>query len=134
VLQDLLGHGVFIATLLVIGLLLLAPSSGVVPPWVMQTIIGLSLVQLVAWYALQLWLMRWYAERDRYDWALRLLFVPELLYSNFLTLALLGSYIFLGFNTAARLLTESGWGRTGDVLRAGFKALGYSGGWGTRNR
>lgn len=136
VLQDIIGHGVFISTLVVIGLLLLTQGSGPVPPLFVQVVVGLSLLQLGAWYGLQVWLMRWYPERDAYDWALRLTLIPELLYSNFLTVALVGSYVFLGFSTLTRRFVARGGtaARAVAAVSAGFKMIGYSGGWGTRNR
>lgn len=79
--------------------------------------------------------MRWYKEKDAWDWLLRASLIPELLYSNIMTLVLLGSYAFVGFSLLVRRLRT--WGRAGQGLaRAGdklFATLGYSGEWGTRS-
>jgi cellulose synthase/poly-beta-1,6-N-acetylglucosamine synthase-like glycosyltransferase len=135
IIQDVLGHGVFIATLVVLLFLLLAPGSGSFPPWVAIVIISLSCVQLISWYALQLWLMRWYKEKDAWDWLLRASLIPELLFSNIMTLVLLGSYAYVGFNALARRLSTGG--RVGRglvwVVNEGFRIAGYSGRWGTRS-
>ena len=134
VLQDVLGHGVFIATLSVVVLLLLFSGGSPVPWWFSAIIISLSCVQLISWYGFQLYLMRWYKEKDAWDWLLRASVVPELLYSNIMTLVLLGSYAFVGFAWLARHSAAwgSGWDRVVKVVYEGFRILGYSGQWGTR--
>lgn len=134
VIQDVLGHVAFILTLGVIVILLTVDGGGTVPSMVVKVIVALSLLQLAAWFGYQLWLMRWYKEKDGWDWALRLTLIPELLFSSIMTLVLLGSYLFLGFTALARVLSRQG--RLGErVVRAGsrlFAKLGYSSKWGTR--
>ena len=134
VLQDVLGHGVFIATLSVVVLLLLFSGGSPVPWWFSAIIISLSCVQLISWYGFQLYLMRWYKEKDAWDWLLRASVVPQLLYSNIMTLVLLGSYAFIGFTWLARHSAAwgSGWDRVAKVVYEGFRIVGYSGQWGTR--
>ncbi|OGG79687.1 hypothetical protein A3A39_01820 [Candidatus Kaiserbacteria bacterium RIFCSPLOWO2_01_FULL_54_13] len=139
VLQDLIGHGVFWATVCMIDLLILSivfKGSVTVPRYIPGLIIMLSLLQLVVWYGFQLWLMRLYKEKDVYDWLIRVSLFPEFIYSNMLTFVLIGSYFFLFFNTltsriskrsslALRWLSALG----GDL----FRACGYTKSWGTRN-
>src|SRR3989344_3524029 len=134
VLQDVLGHGVFIATLSVVVLLLLFSGGSPVPWWFSAIIISLSCVQLISWYGFQLYLMRWYKEKDAWDWLLRASVVLELLSSNIMTLVLLGSYAFIGFTWLARHSAAwgSGWDRVAKVVYEGFRIVGYSGQWGTR--
>lgn len=135
VLQDVLGHGVFIATLAVLALLFLSSADSMVPWWFSAIIISLSCVQLISWYGLQLYLMRWYREKDAWDWLLRASLIPELLYSNIMTLVLLGSYAFVCFDRLARY--SMNWGSVGAgitrAVYAAFRAIGYSGHWGTRS-
>lgn len=133
VLQDVLGHVVFIATLALIGALLVTDGGGV-PSTVLSVLIGLSVLQFLSWYALQLWLMRWYAQKDAWDWLLRVSLVPELLFSSIMTVVLLGSYAFIVFSAAARGLAKYG-GVAARAAAAGmalFGWFGYSGRWGTR--
>lgn len=135
VLQDILGHITFIATLALIATLLVVDGGGV-PSAVLRVLIGLSVLQFVSWYAMQIWLMRWYPEKDAWDWLLRVSIVPELLFSSIMTLVLLGSYAFIGFSVATRTLAEAGQGgimaRAVAMVAALFAKLGYSGAWGTR--
>ncbi len=133
VLQDILGHVMFVATLAMLMVLMLVDGGGA-PSLLLQVLIVLSVAQFISWYALQLWLMRWYKEKDAWDWLLRVSIVPELLFSSIMTVVLLGSYAYMGFALLAR-----GLGRLGSVgvgiAKLGitlFAKLGYSGGWGTR--
>ena len=139
VFQDIVGHAVFLSTLFLIFVLLFSKGAVSVPQQISQWIIALSLIQLGAWYAFQLWLMRSYEERDWQDWVLRASLVPEFIYGYAMTFALVGSYFFLAFNMLARALPA---GRQGTGARASrtaafgrkiFLTLGYTEKrWGTR--
>lgn len=136
VFQDILGHVVFLATVGLILLLLFSAGGGVVPLYITQWIIGLSLLQLGVWYAFQLWLMRFYRERDALDWLIRASLIPEFIYSYVMTFALVGSYLFLAFNALKGLPMRRG-GRVAQAIgRAGtrfFRIFGYTERrWGTR--
>ncbi|MBI2612874.1 glycosyltransferase [Candidatus Kaiserbacteria bacterium] len=132
VFQDILGHTLFVSMLLMIGILLFLRGEGDVPPYVADIVITLSLLQLGITYTFQLWLMRFYKEKDAWDWLIRLLLVPEFLYSYLMTVALVGSYFFHSFN----VLKQSMRLRPTFLVRAGvriFRACGYTEGhWGTR--
>ena len=133
VLQDILGHIMFVATLLTLVILMLIDGGGA-PSLLLKVLIALSVAQFISWYALQLWLMRWYKEKDVWDWVLRITIVPELLFSSIMTVVLLGSYAYMGFAFVARGLSK--WGGVGvHIAKLGitlFAKIGYSGGWGTR--
>jgi cellulose synthase/poly-beta-1,6-N-acetylglucosamine synthase-like glycosyltransferase len=137
--QDLIGHATFWATLCAIDLLLLRSvfsEGGGVSPLIAYLIIGLSLLQFAIWYVFQLWLMRVYREKDAYDWMLRASAVPEFLYTNVLTLVLVGSYLFLFFKILTRRTAKAGSVLGRHVVRAGesvFYACGYTESWGTRS-
>lgn len=136
VFQDLLGHGVFIAMLFVVGILFLSHSSEYVPPFIAQWVIALSFLQLLIWYSFQLWLMRFYREKDIYDWIIRATLLPEFVYSYVMTFALLGSYLFHSFIVIKRIATRMG-GSLAERLFGGstefFRACGYAErNWGTR--
>jgi cellulose synthase/poly-beta-1,6-N-acetylglucosamine synthase-like glycosyltransferase len=133
VLQDILGHIMFISTLALIAALLVAGGGGV-PSAVLRVLLGLSVLQFASWYALQVWLMRWYPEKDAWDWLLRVSLVPELLFSGIMTLVLLGSYAFIIFSGVTRTLAGQGGmaSRAVALVTALFAKLGYSEAWGTR--
>ncbi|MCC7500507.1 glycosyltransferase family 2 protein [Candidatus Nomurabacteria bacterium] len=128
VIQDVIGHGVFIATLATIGLLLLIKSSGA-PSLLVHAIVALSLGQLLLWYGFQLWLMRLYPERDWKDWFLRVSVLPELIYSNIMTIALIGSYLFTLYSSVKAFVPV----RMAHAVNVVFRAVGYEAQWGTRN-
>ena len=138
VLQDLLGHGVFFSTILMVDLLILLTlfgNGGFTHPQLAYWIIGLSFLQVAVWYVFQLWLMRFYREKDIYDWIIRAILVPEFVYSNVLTLVVVGSYLFFIFTTLTHTVTQ----RSGSALqslvtrcRTMFLLIGYTDGWGTR--
>ncbi|PIR83993.1 hypothetical protein COU18_01125 [Candidatus Kaiserbacteria bacterium CG10_big_fil_rev_8_21_14_0_10_51_14] len=134
--QDVLGHLVFLSAIGMILLLYFTNGNGLVPGALMQWIIGLSLLQLGIWYVFQIWLMRLYKEKDGLDWFLRLTLIPEFIYSNVMTLALVGSYIFFSFNVFRNIiLSRAGFlgslfSRIGDRF---FRLCGYmEHRWGTR--
>ena len=135
VLQDLIGHGVFFATVLAIDLLILFKGSGQVSPLSAEWVIGLSLLQFALWYTFQLWLMQLYEERDWRDWALRVSILPEFIYSNLLTVVQIGGYLFLFFNILKRASLKRGKLSSGwfvSLVTRLFRACGYTESWGTR--
>lgn len=136
VIQDLVGHAIFLLTVMMVLLLVFSNGFGSVPSYITSLIIGISLAQLAMWYLYQVWLMSLYREKDAYDWFLRLTLLPELLYSYVMTAALIGSYSFFVFNflkheLAPRLgATGLLFGEWGDRI---FVAGGYSDNkWGTK--
>jgi len=138
VIQDLIGHATFWATIIMLDILivgsLLGAGSGVSPE-IPYAIIALSVFQLAIWYVFQLWLMGLYKDKDAYDWLIRASLVPEFIYANVLTLVLVGSYFFLFFNILTRSVTRRSSLLTRNIVaggRAFFRACGYSKGWGTR--
>lgn len=137
VFQDLIGHFVFIATLGMVFALFFLKGNGQVPAALAHWIIALSFIQLGIWYAFQMWIMRLYKEKDRYDWIIRAALVPEFLYSYAMTLALIGSYIFHSFNTITRIADEKGSVYTRGIvalMRSAFRVIGYTErSWNTRH-
>lgn len=138
VLQDLIGHGMFWATVITIDILvigLMLKSGGGMSPEIPYWIIALSFMQFAIWYVFQLWMMRMYREKDAYDWLIRATLLPEFIYANVLTFVLVGSYCFLFFNTLSRRARQRGTAGVqrfvGSVSRA-FRVFGYAEGWGTR--
>ncbi len=134
ILQDLIGHTTFttLLSLIIISLVFYQPES-MQSVWV-QVIVFLSLLQFLFSYVFGLVTMFFYEDRDKKDWILRLTILPELLYSNVITMVLLGCYIYLLYNVAVRYLI-----RPFTVLHRpyqaglkGFARVGYVEHWGTR--
>src|SRR3989344_8369191 len=138
VFQDILGHTVFLSTLLMVAVLYFSQGSGIVPPLIAELIIALSLMQLFIWYSFQLWLMRGYAERDALDWLIRATLVPELAYGYLTTFALLGSYFFHLFSSLKRLVEKGGGSMMRTLFEWGsdvFRVCGYAErSWGNRRK
>ena len=138
VLQDLIGHSMFWATVIMMNVLLIGimlKSGGGVSPQIPYWIIALSFVQLTIWYVFQLWLMRMYREKDAYDWLIRASLIPEFVYANVLTFVLVGSYCFLFFNTLTRTVKRRGSAARRQLvgsLNTLFRVCGYTESWGTR--
>jgi len=138
VMQDLIGHGTFWATIFTIDILIFSILFGggsSISPKIPYWIIALSLFQFGVWYVFQLWLMGLYKEKDAIDWLIRVSIIPEFIYANTLTLVLVGSYFFLFFNTLACSVTNrssrAAW-RIVERGEAAFRAFGYTKSWGTR--
>jgi poly-beta-1,6-N-acetyl-D-glucosamine synthase len=137
VIQDLIGHFIFLTMFALIMLSLILAGNDRIPVFYVNTIVILSLFEFVIWYGFQLWLMRYYAERDYKDWLIRLTIIPEFIYANFLTLVLLGSYAFFFFNWVTDKLEldkELNFGgfKLAEFCREIFTKFGYSKSWGTR--
>ncbi len=134
VLQDVMGHILFLSTLAMIVFLLVAPGNGNVSMEMIRLIVVLSMAQLLVWYVFQLWLMHLYKEKDRYDWLLKLSILPEFIYSNILTLVFIGSYLFLLFTAVAHALVRrhAAAGRLIRPLARAFSACGYTKNWASR--
>ncbi|RJQ35613.1 glycosyltransferase family 2 protein [Candidatus Parcubacteria bacterium] len=138
VMQDLIGHGMFWMTIILLDVLIMSSifgRGGSLSPEIPYAIIALSVFQLIVWYVFQLWLMRLYKDKDAYDWLLRLALVPEFLYTNVLTVILIGSYLFLFFNAVTRSVTRRSHAFARSAVAFGqalFRACGYTKSWGTR--
>ncbi len=130
IIQDIIGHVMFVGTLFLIIVSYMFAERGVMSHVIFQCIIALSLAQVILWYSFQLWLMKFYADKDRIDWLLRISLVPEFIYANLLTLVLLGSYLFWLFNVVSVSIPDTSFMRG---LRKMFLKVGYTKGWGTRS-
>lgn len=140
VLQDLIGHAMFWATVVAINILIVSivlKSGTGVSPRIPYWIIALSSAQFAIWYVFQLWLMKLYKERDACDWLIRVSIIPEFVYANILTFVLVGSYCFLFFNTLTRRAKKKGSAFMRQLvasLNALFRVCGYTESWGTRTQ
>lgn len=135
VLQDIIGHGIFLSTFsLVICSLFLSDSGSHVPRLLSAAILAVSLLHLFLWYSFQVWYMRFYRERDKKDWLIRLALLPEFLYANALAVLLLGAYAFHIVNKLAEIPFANRPSLKKHFLKIqnAFAHLGYTKSWGTR--
>lgn len=134
--QDLVGHGLFLAllTLIILSFVFYNPEATYNP--YIPSIIILSLVHVFISMVFNFVIMLNYKERDAVDWLIKFSIVPEFIYSNIITLLMLGCYAFYAYNATL------GW-LAGKVKifqfpyqlgLQGFNRLGYSMGWGTRKQ
>lgn len=134
IIQDLIGHIIFISTFFLIILSFLIKGGFETPEFLIGAILYLSLLQVSVWYVFQIWFMRFYIERDRKDWVIRLTLIPEFVYANLMTLVLLGSYLFSISEWLYGQIPEKSVNRrkVGDFFRRCFQKIGYECSWGTR--
>ncbi len=131
--QDVIGHTLFLSTLLlIIASFIFAGVPGSIPRNILYLIIIFSLSQAAIWYLFQIWLLRFYREKDNWDWVIRLTLVPEFIYANVLALVLMGSYLFYVFQFISRPFRGSIMSKIKNKIEIGFSYLGYTKGWGTR--
>ncbi len=135
VFQDLVGHLLYLSLLFLIIASFIVPNHMNVPPLLVQALIFVALVQFLLSFGFNIVMMKSYDERDRFDWLLKISILPEFIYSNMLSLVVLGSYLFFVFNLLTRRIKNTGSlpGRLKDLGAKMFNKLGYSLAWGTRN-
>lgn len=136
IIQDIIGHALFLSTLILVILsFILRGDAGSTPYFIFIGIITVSLLQMIIWYSFQLWFMRFYLEKDWKDWLIRVSLIPEFIYANILAIALMGSYLFFIFQDVSSRI-ESKYksvGKTKAFLEKIFAYVGYTKSWGTRN-
>jgi cellulose synthase/poly-beta-1,6-N-acetylglucosamine synthase-like glycosyltransferase len=133
ILQDFIGHVMFVATSILIVLSFVIPR-GEVDTQIVGIIILLAIAQSGFAYLTHLFLMRFYADRETYDWIIRATLVPELIYSYLMSLVLIGSYLFFAYNAIWRRI-QARLPRTYAIQQLGlglFARVGYSADWGTK--
>lgn len=136
IIQDLIGHFMFIAMLMcIIASLFLINNTHKAPVIFSTIIISLSIFQLLIGYFFQLWFMRFYQEKDKFDWAIRLSIIPEFIYANLLTIVLMGAYVFLIFNMFSDFILKKFkiTIRLIPKIERVFAKFGFTRGWGTKS-
>jgi cellulose synthase/poly-beta-1,6-N-acetylglucosamine synthase-like glycosyltransferase len=134
VVQDFIGHGMFIATLaLIAASLFLSEQGDAVPQIIPALIFSASIVQFAVWYGFQMWVLRLYPERDGFDILVRSLLLPEFIYGTVLTVTVMGAYLFHGSQFLLSLLPRTpAFLSVRSVTERVFSDFGYTKGWGTR--
>lgn len=135
VVQDVIGHSLFLILLMLIIIsFIFVGEPGSIKEVIPVSILALSFIQVLIWYAFQIWIMRYYAQKDWKDWLIRATLIPEFLYANLLTLVLVGSYVFYFFHVVFF------WEQRKNIIleylkkftKKIFAKIGYTSSWGTR--
>ncbi len=134
VFQDLFGHFLFISlfTLVIFSFIFARSYNG--NPTLILLLLILSVINFLAANAFNLLTFLTYSQKDRVDWIIKLSLIPEFIYSNFLTLVLLGTYLFFVYNKLLGTLSR----KVNFILKiykvglVFFGKAGYSLSWGTR--
>jgi cellulose synthase/poly-beta-1,6-N-acetylglucosamine synthase-like glycosyltransferase len=131
VFQDFVGHASFLSLFVLIGLSFMYADSYTQTKGMVPILTSLAWISFSVSTLYNIAVMKAYADRDAKDWALKLTVLPELVYSNFLSMVLLGSYAFHFYNISTnRLLSTLTY-----IISLGhsaFSRVGYSAAWGTR--
>jgi len=129
--QDVIGHLAFTAMIALIALSFIIPSAISAEKSIVLALMGIVFIHFAVSYLFGIYTLKRYKDADWKDHALRLTMVPEMIYSNLISMVLLGSYLFYGFN----ILFEKGkrFGRFYKVGARVFSKFGYLLTWGTRD-
>lgn len=132
--QDLIGHVLFISLLVLIGISFLFLSSKAEDSALAMALLIVSLFNFVVAFSFNLYTLIIYPQRDKQDVALKLSILPELIYSNVLSLILIGSYLFFIYKSLpTKWVRKIGlMHRTYHGGLAGFNKVGFSTTWGTK--
>ena len=129
--QDFVGHASFLSLFVLIALSFIYADSYTQTTGVVPYLLALAWISFGVSTVYNIAVMNAYADRDKKDWALKLTVLPELVYSNFLSLVLFGSYAFYFYNLSTKFLLKT----LTYMISAGHSAfgrVGYSAAWGTR--
>lgn len=134
VFQDLLGHSLFLLLFSLIVASFLIKKSYTASPYLIFAVILVAVLQFVASLVYNAISLLTYEERDRYDVLIRVSVLPEFVYSNLLSLVLIGSYFYLAYNKiVGRFADKTKF--VNKMYKTGlkiFNKFGYSSTWGTR--
>lgn len=133
--QDLIGHILFLSLFGLIVLSFFFVRTGKSEPETVLILFGLSLFNFLVAFIFNVVSLALYEDSDKKDWAMKLTVLPELIYSNLLSLILLGSYLFIVYNKIFKPIANKislfnapyNWGL------AAFNKAGFSTKWGTKN-
>jgi cellulose synthase/poly-beta-1,6-N-acetylglucosamine synthase-like glycosyltransferase len=131
IIQDLIGHSLFILTVIAVALSLTMPQFGSDQEILITALVITSILQFCVGYTFNLLVLRSYPDADFWDYLIRGSIVVEFIYANFLTLVLLGSYVFMVYyNVIGGLVKRFRF--AANTYERGlefFKQLGFSGTW-----
>jgi poly-beta-1,6-N-acetyl-D-glucosamine synthase len=131
--QDLFGHFTYLILLLFIILSFVISRNqkdDIVPAFLLD----LSIIQFLITYIFGILSLKSYKHADLWDLVIRVIVLPELLYSSIFSLILLGSYLFYLYNSLFKRILRL-FPRLRFMYNIGLKAfmlIGFSSSWGTK--
>lgn len=131
VFQDFVGHASFLILFVLIALSFIYADSYTQAHGMVTTLMAMAWISFGISTAYNIAVMDAYVDRDKKDWLLKLTIFPELIYSNFLSLILFGSYLFYLYSISTKFILST----LTYIISAGHSAfgrVGYSAAWGTR--
>ena len=120
----------FLALLILVSLSFVLPSVSLIHKSLVGAFIVVAFVSFSTSYLFNLYTMRFYKNADWKDHLIRLVIIPEFLYSNFLALVLLGAYPFYAYTKLFGKIKIMNPLYNGGLRM--FNKVGYSLTWGTR--
>lgn len=130
IIQDVIGHLLFISTLVLLALsFLISPSTNNFET--QKLVILISLISFTSSFIFFIYTLSFYREKDWIDTVIRLTFVLEIFYSQILTFILLGSYLFYVYTKIRNRLSANTTKKLHFIDQV-LSNLGYSQRWGTR--
>jgi cellulose synthase/poly-beta-1,6-N-acetylglucosamine synthase-like glycosyltransferase len=130
--QDLVGHVIFLSLLTLVALSFVFQKTFDTPILLVSALFVMALIQFVLSYTITVLMLTGYPEKDKADYILKLSILPEFVYSNVLSVILLGSYLFFLFNSLSKRIDKFfsvNVQKNGSLI---FNKLGYTAAWGTR--
>lgn len=134
VFQDLIGHSMFLVLISLITLSMFIQVQGSINPVYTILLTFLALANLLISMGYNLIILSTYKDADFEDWFLKLSIIPEFVYSNILSLVLIGSYLFFIYQKLLGSLVTR-FNKLSDIYERGlniFQKIGYSSSWGTK--
>jgi len=132
--QDLVGHFLFLLTLSLVALSFIVKSDQINNSTLVAVMAILAVLNFIISFSLSVLQLWAYSQKDKKDWLIKLSILPEFIYSNVLTLVLVGSYLFFLYNAVFKLMVAK-LKMLSFPYRMGlgvFAKFGYSTTWGTR--
>lgn len=136
--QDILGHLMFLGLAALVGLSYSLNYSGGADQRLVMILLVIAVTNFAIQTAFNIATLATYKSRDKTDVLLKVLILPEFIYSNILALILIGSYVFYLYNaifqSIAAMIQSALWllKRIHFIGLLGFQRIGFTSTWGTK--
>ncbi len=130
VFQDLIGHFTFLILFALIILSFVYAGSYHETAFT-PVLFAISLINFSVIFVYSVLTHFSYPDRDFKDSILKFTFIAEFIYANFLSIILIGSYVYLLYTATAKKIIRT-FEYLFEMSQSGFSKIGYSSTWGTR--